>query len=63
MTTMIIDNKATAKKAYESYTIDEEIYYNEEKLKELAADCMNEEVYLIRVYKDNKELFTMRNYK
>lgn len=63
MTTMIIDNKATAKRSYESYTLDENIYNTEEKLKEIAFECMNKEVYLIRVYKDNKELFTIRNYQ
>lgn len=63
MTTMYIDNKATAKKATEYYIIDESIYETENKLKELATDCMNEEVYLIRVYKNDKELFTLRNYR
>lgn len=61
MTTMIIDNKATAKKSIEKYIIDTNEYQTLDSLMELAADCMNEEVYLIRVYKDDEELFTFRS--
>ena len=63
MTTMIIDNKATSNKAYESYTVDRNEYPTVEDLKDLAYECMNKEVYLIRVFEDNNELFTIRNYQ
>ena len=61
MTKMIIDNKATAQKKYECYDIDRNEYTNVEDLKLLAQDCMNDEVYLIRVYENETELFTIRN--
>lgn len=63
MLKMIIDNKATATKPYEVYGIDERIYNTEEKVKELAYDCLSDEVYLIRVKRGDKELFTIRNEK
>ena len=63
MTKMIIDNKATAKKKYECYDIDINQYPNVEDLISLAEDCMNDEVYLIRVYENETELFTIRNEK
>lgn len=63
MTKMIIDNKATAQKKYECYVIDRNEYPTVEDLKSLAEDCMNNEVYLIRVYENETELFTLRNEK
>ena len=63
MTTMIIDNKATATKSIEKYIIDRNKYDTVKKLKELASECMNEDVYLIRVYENDKELFTFRNWR
>ena len=63
MTKMIIDNKATAKRAYEVYEIDTNIYDSENKLRELVGDCMNKEVYMITIMKDNETLFTVRNYQ
>lgn len=63
MTTMIIDNKATSTKPCEKYIIDRNEYKTEKDLLELAGDCMNENVYLIRVYENGNELFTIRNYR
>lgn len=63
MTKMIIDNKATAKRAYEAYEIDRNEYRTVQDLMLLAGECMNENVYLIRVYENDSELFTMRNSK
>lgn len=61
MTTMYIDNKATAKKAIELYEIDRNEYQTIDDLRNLAWDCMNNNVYLIRVFENNNELFTIRN--
>lgn len=61
MTTMYIDNKATAKKAIELYEIDRNEYPTIDDLRNLAWDCMNNNVYLIRVFENNNELFTIRN--
>ena len=63
MTTMIIDNKANAIKSIEVYEIDRYEYQTIADLEELAFDCLNEEVYLIRMFENGKELFTMRNYR
>jgi hypothetical protein len=63
MTKMIIDNKATAEKKYECYDIDRNEYPTVDDLTMLAQDCMNDEVYLIRVYENETELFTIRNEK
>ena len=63
MTKMIIDNKATAEKKYECYDIDRNEYPTVDDLRMLAYDCMNDEVYLIRVYENETELFTIRNEK
>ena len=63
MTKMIIDNKATAQKKYECYDIDRNEYPTVEDLKSLAEDCINDEVYLITVYENETELFTIRNEK
>ena len=63
MTKMIIDNKATTKKKYECYDIDRNEYPTVEDLKSLAEYCMNNDVYLIRVYENETELFTIRNEK
>lgn len=63
MTTMIIDNKATAKKSIEVYTIDREEYPTIEDLRNLVFECMNEEAYMIRVLENDVELFAVRNYK
>lgn len=63
MTKMIIDNKATAKRAYEAYKIDRNEYQTIDDLLMLAGDCMNDDVYLIRVYENDVELFTVRNCK
>lgn len=70
MTIMMIDNKARCKKSYEYFEVDRNEYNSVNSLMELAYECMNEDVYLIRVCEgkgnslDNyKELFTMRNHK
>lgn len=63
MTILYIDNKATATKSVEAYEVDRDLYQTEKDLMMLAGECMNEDVYLIRVLEDNKELFTMRNYR
>lgn len=63
MTKMVIDNKATAKRAYECYAIDRNEYRTVNDLMMLAGECMNNDVYLIRVYENDEELFTMRNSK
>ena len=60
---MIIDNKATVREKYECYEIDRNEYVTVDDLKSLAADCMNDNVYLIRVYENGTELFTLRNEK
>lgn len=61
MTTMLIDYKASAEKAYQNYEIDREIYPTVDDLKELTYECINSTVYLIRVYENGAELFTVRN--
>ena len=63
MTKMIIDNKATTKKKYECYDIDSIEYLTVDDFKSLAEYCMNNDVYLIRVYENETELFTIRNEK
>lgn len=63
VTKMIIDNKATTQKKYECYDIDRNVYPTVEDLKLLAEDCINNEVYLIKVYENETELFTIRNEK
>ena len=63
MTTMYIDNKAAAKHSIEIYAIDRNEYKTAEELKELAYDCMSKDVYLIRVFENDTELFTIRNEK
>ncbi len=61
MTKMIIDNKASVKPSYEAYEIDRNEYRTIDDLMFLAGECMNDNVYLIRVYENDEELFTMRN--
>ncbi len=63
MTTLIIDNKAIAKRAYEKYIVDRTEYPTIEHLRDLVSDCMNDEVYKISVYENDVELFTIRNHK
>ena len=53
--------KQLQRKKYECYDIDRNEYPTVEDLKSLAEDCMNNEVYLIRVYENETELFTIRN--
>ena len=63
MTTMIIDNKATAKKPIEKYIIDRNEYPTKESLYMLAGECMNKEVYLIKIYENDNLIITARNDK
>ena len=63
MTTMLIDNKANVKPAYEYFSIDTNEYRTLEDLKALAVDCMNENVYLIKVFYGDTKLFEIRNEK
>ena len=63
MTTMTIDNKAFIKPAYEYFKIDRTEYKTIDDLLALACECMNEDVYLIRVYENDEEVFTVRNNK
>lgn len=63
MTTMIIDNKASYCKKYESYTIDRTIYATVEELKELVNDCMNDMVFMITVLVNGKEIIREYNDK
>lgn len=60
-TTMYIDYKAGSKKSYELYEIDRNEYPSNDDLRSLAFECMNNSVYLIRVFENNNELFTIRN--
>ena len=60
-TTMIIDNRATAKKAYEAYEIDRNEWKTMSDLENLVADCMNKEVYKITVYEGKKEIICELN--
>lgn len=63
MTTMTIDNKATARKPFEHYIIDRNEYPTMQDLMFLVGECMNRDVYLIRVEENGNELFTIRNYR
>lgn len=62
MTKMIIDKKAGCG-ADEAYEIDRSIYQTIEELKVVAFECMNKDVYLVRVFEDDVELFTLRNHE
>ena len=62
-TIMIIDNKATAEKPYEVYEIDRYEYQTIENLRELVGDCMNKEVYSIKIMEDDNELMMVRNWR
>lgn len=61
MTKMIIDNKANAKKSYEVYEIDRNVYPTIEDLNEIVDECMNNETYSITVYENNKEIIKKYN--
>lgn len=61
MTTMIIDNKATAKKSYEYYCIDRKEYPTEKDLEMLAYECMNDDVYSITICIDAVTLMKITN--
>lgn len=63
MTKIVIDNKAFVKPAYECYRIDRNEYRTVNDLMMLAGECVNKDVYLIRVYENDEELFTMKNSK
>lgn len=63
MTTMEIANKARCAKRYERYVIDRNEYPTIQDLRMLAGECMNDDVYLIRVYENNEELFHTWNNK
>lgn len=62
MTTMYIDNKANVNPTVENYIVDRSEYSTIQDLYTLANDCMNDNVYLIRMSEDGKELFTVRNH-
>jgi hypothetical protein len=61
MTKIIIDNRATAKKAYEAYEIDRNEYKTQEELQELVYECLNENVYSITVTENGKEIIKVLN--
>lgn len=61
MTKMIIDNRATADKRYETYVVDRNEYPTEQDLAELAVECMNKDVYSITIYIDEEILFSIVN--
>lgn len=61
MTKMIIDNRATADKAYECYKIDRNEYRTNEELQQLVFDCMNEDVYCITVTENEKVIIKVLN--
>lgn len=52
MTVMVIDNKAKAKKRYETYVIDREMYKSFFEVIQLVMDCMAEQVWKIEVYEN-----------
>lgn len=60
---MYIDYKAGVNKKYQLFELDRNEYPTIDDLKLIALDCMNNEVYLIRVFENNNELFTIRNNK
>lgn len=60
-TTLLIDNRATAKVPYEHYVIDRAYYPTYEDLVEMVKDNMNSDVYKITVYEDDVEIISMLN--
>ena len=50
MTIAIVDNKATAKKAYETFVIDREVYNTINDVMGIVAEMINKETYKIDVY-------------
>lgn len=52
MTVAVFDNKATAKKRYETYAIDREMYKSVFEVIQLVMDCMAEQVWKIEVYEN-----------
>ena len=58
---MIIDNKAGRGKSYENYKIDRNIYRTVEELNELVSECMNENVFMITVTANGKEIIREYN--
>ena len=61
MTKMIIDNRATASKAYEAYIIDRAEYPTVNDIIALVYECMNSDVYKITVYENGTEIVTRLN--
>lgn len=61
MTTMIIDNRATAEKAYETYTIDRTEWPTEDDLLDLIDDCMNDDVHSVTILEDDVEILKVLN--
>ena len=61
MTKMIIDNRATATKRYESYEIDRNEYPTNDDLTELAYDCMNKDVYSVTIYVNEEMIMKLTN--
>lgn len=60
-TTLLIDNRATAKVPYEHYVLDRTYYPTHEDLLEVVKNCMNSDVYKITVYEDEVEIISMLN--
>ncbi len=63
MTKLYIDYKAGADRNCEWYCVDRNIYPTVEDVMELARDCMGNEVYLVRAFEGDQELFTFRNHR
>lgn len=61
MTKMIIDNRATAKKRFECYTVDRNEYKTIEDLKTVAYEFLNKDVYSITVTENDIILFRILN--
>ena len=59
-TYMLIDNKAYKDRPYELYKIDKRVYRTRAALNALIDECMNESVYLIRVYENGKMIIERR---
>lgn len=60
MTTLIIDNKATAKKSYEKYIVDRNEYPTIEDVINVMYEMINNETYLIRLFVDNEMVKEIR---
>ena len=61
MTNLVIDNKAGHGKVYESYSIDRRIYKTVESLKDLVNECMNDNVFMITVTVNGREIIRAYN--